>query len=328
MRILVTGAAGFIGMHLAQRLLADGHSVTGLDGFTPYYEPSLKRARFARLQAQAAFTGCEAMLEDASTVAALVRDARADAIVHLAAQAGVRYSLEAPASYISSNVVGTFNLLEAVRAAPTPHLLIASTSSIYGANHPPFREADRADHPLSIYAATKKATEDIAHSYAHLFNQPTTMLRFFTVYGAWYRPDMALFKFTRAILAGEPIDVYNHGRMRRDFTYIDDIVEALVRLIGLPPKPGSDTGASPVAPYRAVNIAGGAPVELADYIAAIEAASGRTAVRNELEMQPGDMVETEADAALLKELTGFVPQTRVETGVARFVEWYRAYYGV
>ena len=327
MRIIVTGAAGFVGMHLAQRFLRDGHDVLGIDGFTPYYEPALKRARFAVLEQSPAFTGCELMLEDAAAMKHVFADARADVVVHLAAQAGVRYSLEAPASYIDSNVVGTFNVLEAVRAAPVQHLLMASTSSVYGANRAPFCETDRADYPLSIYAATKKATEDLAHSYAHLFGQPTTMMRFFTVYGPWYRPDMALFKFTKAILAGEPIDVYNGGRMRRDFTYIDDVVESLVRLVPATPR-NAEVGCSPAAPYRVVNIAGGAPVELEDYISAIERATGRKAIRRDLPMQAGDMTETVASVDLLEKLTGFVPKTRIETGIDRFVDWYRAYYGL
>ena len=326
MRIIVTGAAGFIGMHLSLRLLADGHEVLGLDGFTPYYDVRLKHARFARLASHPRFTGVEAMLEDAPGIARLVRDAQADAVIHLAAQAGVRYSLEEPASYINSNIVGTFNLLEAVRAAPITHLLLASTSSVYGSNQPPFRESDRADHPLSIYAATKKSTEDIAHSYAHLFRQPTTILRFFTVYGTWYRPDMALFKFTKAILAGDPIDVYNGGRMARDFTYIDDVVEGLVRLLGKPPVSGAPDSA-PAAPYRIVNVAGGAPLPLEDYIKAIETAAGRKAIRRDLPMQAGDMAATAADSTLLERLTGFRPQTRLQDGVNEFVDWFKSYYG-
>lgn len=327
MRVLITGAAGFIGMHTALRLLRDGHEVTGLDGFTPYYEPALKRARFKRLTEHASFAGHELMLEDAAALKHLAREARPEIVIHLAAQAGVRYSLDEPASYIGSNIVGTFNLLEALRAFPARHLMLASTSSVYGSNTPPFRESDRADHPLSIYAATKKAAEDLAHSYAHLFSQPVTLMRFFTVYGTWYRPDMALFKFTKAILAGEPIDVYNGGRMRRDFTHIDDVVESLARLTGQTPAPGGD-GCSPRAPCRVVNIAGGAPVALDDYIAAIEAAAGHKAIRRELPMQAGDMTDTAANTDLLRRLTGFTPHAPIEPGVRGFVEWYRGHYGV
>ncbi len=328
MRILVTGVAGFIGMHLTRRLLGEGHDVFGLDGFTDYYDPALKRARYATFSEHPRFAGRETMLEDAAAISRITREFRPDAVFHLAAQAGVRYSLEAPGSYVSSNIVGTFNLLEAVRATPVRHLLIASTSSVYGANPPPFRETDRTDHPLSIYAATKKATEDIAHSYAHLFGQPTTLMRFFTVYGSWYRPDMALYKFARAIFAGEPIDVYNRGKMRRDFIYIDDVVESLVRLVDKPPRAGEDASSSPVAPCRVVNVAGAAPVELEDYIAAIEAAAGRKAIRRDLPMQAGDMVETAANSAVLERLTGFVPKTRIDEGIAVFVEWFRKYHRV
>ena len=327
MRFLITGAAGFIGMHAAQRLLRDGHDVVGLDAFTPYYDPTLKRARFALLTQYPRFAGCEASLEDAPGLRRLVQEAAPDVVIHLAAQAGVRYSIDEPGAYIGANIVGTFNLLEAVRAHPAKHLLIASTSSVYGANSAPFRETDRADHPLSIYAATKKATEDMAHSYAHLFNQPMTLMRFFTVYGPWGRPDMALFRFTKSILAGEAIDVYNAGRMSRDFTYVDDVVEAIARLVSCAPKRG-DIGASPVAPCRVVNIAGGAPVWLDDYIATIESATGRTALRRDLPMQAGDVTRTDASVELLATLTGFTPKVRVDTGVKAFVEWYRQYYAV
>lgn len=327
MRFLVTGAAGFIGMHVAQRLLREANEVAGLDAFTPYYDPALKRARFAVLGQYPGFTGYESSLEDAGSLARVMQQAAPDVIIHLAAQAGVRYSLDEPGVYINANIVGTFNLLEAVRARPARHLMIASTSSVYGHNCTPFRESDRADHPLSIYAATKKATEDIAHSYAHLFNQPTTLLRFFTVYGPWGRPDMALFKFTRAISAGQAIDVYNAGRMRRDFTYVDDVVEAILRLVACAPQSGA-LGASPVAPCRVVNIAGGTPVWLDEYIAAIEQALGRKAIRRDLPMQAGDVIGTDASVELLAALTGFTPQVRVEAGVRAFVEWYRDYYAV
>jgi UDP-glucuronate 4-epimerase len=326
MRILVTGAAGFIGFHLTRRLLRDGHVVTAIDGFTPYYDERLKRARFAALREDGPFDGRDMMLEDAAGLSALVAESRPEVVFHLAAQAGVRYSIDQPRSYVSSNIEGTFNLLEALRATPARHLLIASTSSIYGANPPPFREADRTDHPLSFYAATKKATEDMAHSYAYLFGQPTTALRFFTVYGSWYRPDMALYKFTRNILSGTPIDLYNNGRMRRDFTYVDDVVESVIRLMDLPPHPNGDAGSSPRAPYRAVNVAGGAPVDLKDYVAALETALGRRARINALPMQPGDMQETQADTTLLATLTGFLPATPLAQGIDAFARWYLAYH--
>ena len=237
MPFLVTGAAGFIGYHLTDRLLRDGHEVVGLDSFTPYYDVALKRARWARLAQHAGFHAVEGDLVDVETLTRVFAAHRFEAVIHLAAQAGVRYSVENPTSYVDANVVGTFNLLERVRATPVPHLLIASTSSVYGSNTPPFSEADRTDHPLSLYAATKKATEVMAHSYAHLFRQPTTALRFFTVYGPWGRPDMALFRFARAIFAGEPLELYNAGRMERDFTYVADVVESVVRLVPLTPDP-------------------------------------------------------------------------------------------
>lgn len=327
MRFLVTGSAGFIGFHLCRRLVALGHEVDGLDGMTDYYDPALKRARHAALSSGNHFRPHEQMLEDMDALAALVAEIRPDVVVHLAAQAGVRYSIEEPRSYVSANVVGTFNLLEALRATPVRHLMLASTSSVYGSNAMPFCEADRTDHPLSFYAATKKATEDMAHSYAHLYAIPTTALRFFTVYGPWGRPDMALFKFTRAILAGEPIDIFNGGRMQRDFTYVEDAVEAVVRLIELPPAPSDDAAGSTAAPYRVVNVAGGTTVELDAYIRAIELATGRSAIRNELPMQPGEPQATLASTAELERLTGFCPRTPVDAGVRAFVEWYRDFYG-
>jgi UDP-glucuronate 4-epimerase len=334
MRFLVTGAAGFIGFHLARRLLDDGHEVDGLDGFTPYYDPALKQRRHALLLERGNYRGHVAMLEDAAALAAIVEEARPQIVVHLAAQPGVRYSVENPHSYVGSNVVGTLNLLEALRARPADHLMIASTSSVYGANKVPFGETDRTDHQLSLYAATKKATEAMAHAYAHLWRQPTTVMRLFTVYGPWGRPDMALFKFTRGILAGTPIDVYNAGRMQRDFTFVDDVVEAMVRLAGALPHEASadgltdDPSASPAAPYRVVNVGGGSCVELGDYIAAIEAAAGRKAVRNDVSMQMGDVAATQASTAVLARLTGFRPATDVRDGVQAFVAWYRDYYGV
>jgi UDP-glucuronate 4-epimerase len=334
MRFLVTGAAGFIGFHLARRLLDDGHEVDGLDGFTPYYDRALKQRRHALLLERANYRGHVAMLEDAAALAAIIDAARPQTVVHLAAQPGVRYSVENPHSYVSSNVVGTLNLLEALRARPAGHLMIASTSSVYGANKVPFDETDRTDHQLSLYAATKKATEAMAHAYAHLWGQPTTIMRLFTVYGPWGRPDMAMFKFTKGILEGTPIEVYNGGRMQRDFTFVDDVVEAMVRLAGALPHETiaadltDDPSASPVAPYRVVNVGGGACVALDDYIAAIEAAAGRTALRHNVAMQMGDVAATQAATAVLARLTGFRPATNVRDGVAAFVAWYRDYYGV
>jgi UDP-glucuronate 4-epimerase len=329
MRILITGTAGFIGYHLAQRLLAEGHTVIGIDGITPYYDQGLKRQRQARLATSGAFTAHELMLEDAR-LAAVVREARAERVFHLAAQPGVRYSTENPRAYIDSNVVGTFNLLQALLATPCRHLLIASTSSVYGANAKrPFEERDCTEQPQSLYAATKKATEAMAFSHAHLTAMPTTVLRFFTVYGPWGRPDMALFKFTQNIIAGLPIEVYGEGKMTRDFTYIDDVIEATCRLAdrvpareNLPPA----GGAPAPAPYRVVNVAGGRPVELEAFIAVIERAVGRKALRKNLPMQPGDVRATHAGTAVLEALTGFRPQTSIEQGIAAFVAWYRDYF--
>jgi len=324
MRFLVTGTAGFIGFHLARRLLADGHAVLGIDGITPYYDQTLKRRRHQELAQFPNFTAREAMLEEPRLLADLVAEANADIVVHLAAQAGVRYSAENPRAYIESNVVGTFNLLEALRPRPPRHLLIASTSSVYGANaQQPFEERHRTDHPLSLYAATKKATEAIAYSYADLHGAPTTVLRLFTVYGPWGRPDMALFKFTRSILAGEPIEVYGSGKQTRDFTYVDDTVEAMVRLAErVPNREGSR------APYRVVNLGGGNPVGLDAFVAVVEAAVGRKAIRRDVPMQPGDVPATWASTALLEQLTGFKPTTPLSEGVCAFVAWYRDYYGV
>jgi UDP-glucuronate 4-epimerase len=333
MRFLVTGTAGFIGFHLARRLIDDGHFVTGLDGITPYYDVTLKHARHAVLARSNAFAGHVAMLEDFHALQRVAEDAAPEIIVHLAAQAGVRYSLENPRAYVDANLAGTFNVMEIVRALVPRHFLLASTSSVYGANSAmPFRETDRADHPLTLYAATKKATEDMAHSYAHLWKIPTTAFRFFTVYGPWGRPDMALFKFVKATLAGEPIDVYGHGKMKRDFTYVDDLVEAIVRLVSSPPREGAPAGEmdslSPAAPYRVVNIAGGQPVGLLDYIDAVEASLGLPVKRRFLDMQKGDVPETFASPELLSRLVGYVPSTPIETGVAAFVAWYRGHYAV
>lgn len=332
MRFLVTGSAGFIGFHLCRALLEHGHDVDGLDGMTDYYDPALKRARHAQLSTTNRFRAHEFMLEEAARLTQLVAETQPDVVVHLAAQAGVRYSMEEPRSYVSANIVGTFNLLEALRAAPVGHFMMASTSSVYGANDTPFSESDRTDHPLSFYAATKKATEVMAHSYAHLWNQPTSVLRFFTVYGPWGRPDMALFKFTRNILEGRAIDLYNNGDMQRDFTYVADAVEGVVRLATQPPGVAAtladDPAGSPAAPFRVVNVAGGAPTELDAYIRAIEDATGRTAIRNLLPMPAGEPQATRAATQEIERLTGFKPRTPVSEGVRAFVEWYRGYYKI
>jgi UDP-glucuronate 4-epimerase len=328
MRFVITGTAGFIGFHLARRLLSAGHTVVGIDGITPYYDQALKRRRHRMLAESGGFSAQEMMLEDGERLAACMAAAAADVVVHLAAQAGVRYSNENPRAYLDCNVTAMFNLLEALRAHPCRHFLMASTSSVYGANAAlPFSELHRADHPLSLYAATKKAAEAIAHSHAHLHGLPTTVLRLFTVYGPWGRPDMALFRFVKSIIEGAPIEVYGHGRMSRDFTYVDDVVEAVCRLIDrVPARTDGEPGLSPVAPYRIVNIGNGAPVPLVDFIAAIETAVGRAALRVDVPMQPGDVPVTHADTALLRALTGFTPAVPLRAGVAAFVAWYRDYY--
>jgi UDP-glucuronate 4-epimerase len=321
MRFLITGTAGFIGFHLAKRLLADGHSVLGIDGLTPYYDPNLKRRRHQELARSSAFVSREAMIEDARLLADLVAEANADMVLHLAAQAGVRYSAENPRAYIESNIVGTFNLLEALRQRPPRHLLIASTSSVYGAGRQqPFEETQDTDHPVSLYAATKKSIETVAYSYANLNGLTTTVMRLFTVYGPWGRPDMALFKFTRNIIAGEPIEVYGAGKQTRDFTYVGDVVEAMVRLAAKPPEEAP--------PYRVVNVGGGHPVGLEDFIAIIEEVIGRKALRRDLPMQPGDVPATWASTTLLEQITGFRPAVSLSEGVRAFVAWYREYYGV
>ena len=333
---LVTGSAGFIGYFTCRRLLADGFRVIGVDSLSDYYDPELKRRRQAGLLQNAGFVAINEPIETPGLLARIFADEQPDIVIHLAAQAGVRHSIDHPRSYLESNLVGTFELLEAARAHPPQHMLLASTSSAYGANtEMPYRETMKADHPLSFYAATKKATEAMAHSYAHLFDLPVTMFRFFTVYGPWGRPDMALFKFTRAMLEGEPIDVYNHGEMMRDFTYVEDLAEAVRRLVDAPPVRPQGPGdiaegdsLSPVAPWRVVNIGNSQPVQLGDMIGAIEDALGIKAKRNLMPMQPGDVPATWADAELLRTLTGYVPQTDIREGVQRFVAWYRDYYGV
>jgi UDP-glucuronate 4-epimerase len=331
MRFLITGSAGFIGFHLARRLLEEGHEVFGVDGFTPYYDVTLKRSRHDILKDYPSFAERELMLEDMAALTSAAEDAAPDVIVHLAAQAGVRYSVENPRAYMESNLTGTFNLLELARTHDVRHLLIASTSSVYGDNpETPFREADKVAYPLSLYAATKAGGELISHSYSHLWGIPTTAFRFFTVYGPWGRPDMALFRFVRAILAGEAIDVYNEGVMERDFTYVADLVEAIRRLIDRHPEAGSPVegdSLSPSAPWRVVNIGRGAPVGLMDFIAETEQALGRKAELNFLPMQQGDVKRTFADPSLLETLTGYRPDTVLREGVAAFCAWYRDYYG-
>lgn len=330
MRFLVTGTAGFIGYHVATRLLADGHVVTGIDGMTAYYDVRLKEARLARLRASNGFQQFNLMLEDEVALSNAAALAAPDIIIHLAAQAGVRYSLDHPRAYVDSNLIGTFNVMELARTLKPRHFLLASTSSIYGGNaQMPFMETARSDHPLTFYAATKKATEDMAHAYAHLWRVPTTAFRFFTVYGPWGRPDMALFKFVEAALAGKAIDVYGQGQMQRDFTFIDDLVEAMMRLVALPPVAGQPIGPldslSPVAPYRVVNIAGGTPVNLLDFVDEIERVLGVRIQRNFVDLQKGDVPATYAAADLLEALTGYRPSTTVSVGIAAFVDWYRTY---
>ena len=334
-RAFITGTAGFIGFHLAETLLRHGWQVAGYDGMTDYYDVGLKRARHARLLQSPDFAATEAMLEDTAALDAAIDAFRPQVIIHLAAQAGVRYSLENPASYVQSNVVGTFNVMEAARRHQVQHLLMASTSSIYGANDSlPFRETDKADGQLTIYAATKKATEAMGHADAHLWNLPTTMFRFFTVYGTWGRPDLAYFKFVDAILNDRPIDIYNHGEMWRDFTCVDDLVEAIRLLIDVAPvrpQPGEaipeGDSLSKDAPFRIVNIGNSTSVKLTDFVDAIEEVLGKRAIRNYMEMQKGDVPATWADAGLLQRLTGYQPKTDIRDGMRRFVAWYRDYYG-
>lgn len=340
MKLLVTGNAGFIGYHVAKRLLERGDSVVGFDSVNDYYDVSLKEARLARLEATARQTGSDyafirADLADPAAVEQCFVDHAFDRVIHLAAQAGVRYSLENPHSYVQSNLLGFTNILEACRHGKIAHLTYASTSSVYGANTAmPFSEHHGVDHPLQFYAATKRANELMAHSYSHLFGLPTTGLRFFTVYGPWGRPDMALFKFTRHILAGEPIPVFNHGHHSRDFTYIDDIVEGVIRAsddIATPDpewRSGAPDPASSNAPYRLFNIGNNAPVKLSDYIEAIEEALGKPAIKELLPLQPGDVPDTYADSSALAQAVGYRPSTPVKEGVANFVAWYRDFYGV
>ena len=335
MKILVTGAAGFIGMTTSLRLLARGDEVVGLDNLNDYYEVQLKLDRLARLHAHANFRFVKLDVADREGMAALFAAEKFDRVIHLAAQAGVRYSLQNPHAYVDSNLVGFTNILEGCRHTQVQHLTYASSSSVYGGNtRMPFSVHDSVDHPVSLYAATKKANELMAHTYSHLFGLPTTGLRFFTVYGPWGRPDMALFLFTKAILEGRPIDVFNHGNMQRDFTYIDDIVKGVIRVSDRPATPNPEYSADTPdpgtsnAPYRVFNIGNHNPVPLMDYIGAIETALGTTAQKNMLPMQPGDVPATYADVEALTDWTGFAPKTTIQEGVAKFIAWYRGYYKV
>ena len=332
---LITGAAGFIGFHISQRLLDENWRVIGLDSMSDYYDVALKERRESILSQKPLYRSVHKKVETPNVLMDLFKQERPDIVVHLAAQAGVRYSIENPRQYLESNINGTFELLEAARAYPPRHMLLASTSSAYGASEKmPYKETSKADHQLSFYAATKKSTENMSHSYSHLFNLPITMFRFFTVYGPWGRPDMAHFKFTAAILKGDKIDVYNHGEMSRDFTYIDDLVNAMRLLIDAVPKKEqafneiSDdlSGTSKVAPFRVINIGNSNPTNLIDFINAIEKATGMKAVKNFMPMQAGDVPATWADISSLKKLTGYSPRTELKDGVEKFVSWYRDYY--
>jgi UDP-glucuronate 4-epimerase len=331
--VLVTGAAGFIGFHLTRRLLSNGVHVTGIDDLNPYYDVKLKEDRLQILQAEPGFSFYKSNIAERERLVDIFNARHFDVVVNLAAQAGVRYSLQNPHAYVDANLVGFVNLLECCRHHKTPHLVFASSSSVYGANtHMPFSVHDNVDHPVSLYAATKKSNELLAHSYSHLYGLGCTGLRFFTVYGPWGRPDMALFLFTKAIYDGQPIQVFNHGKMKRDFTYIDDIVEGVVRVMGRPPQPNPswdadrpDPGTSYTA-YKIYNIGNNQPVELTDFIAAIEAAVGKTARKEMREMQAGDVPATYADIDDLVRDVGFRPDTPLETGIRRFVEWFRDYY--
>ena len=335
-KVLVTGTAGFVGYHLANLLLSEGFSVVGYDGMTDYYDVRIKERRHQMLLQNQHFRAEVGLLEDFEKLHSLAMTEKPDVIVHLAAQAGVRYSLENPRAYVDANLLGTFNVMECARELGVEHLLMASTSSVYGANEEmPFGERQKCDTPLTLYAATKKANEAMAHSYAHLWDLPTTMFRFFTVYGPWGRPDMALFKFTKGIIEETPIDVYNRGEMYRDFTYVVDLVRAIRLLIDVPPqRPESPDeiaeydSLSQAAPFRVVNIGNSEKVKLTDYIAAIEESVGKSAIRNDMGMQTGDVPATWADTTLLQELTGYRPETGYREGVAKFVAWYRDYYRV
>jgi len=334
MTVLVTGAAGFIGLHTCQRLLARGEQVLGIDSLNDYYDPTLKRDRLALLEGSPGFRFQQLDVANRSGLEALFSQHQIDRIVHLAAQAGVRYSITHPHAYGEANLTGFLNVLECARQAKVRHLVYASSSSVYGGNEKmPFSEADAVDHPVSLYAATKKANEVMAHTYSHLYRVPTTGLRFFTVYGPWGRPDMAYFSFTKAILEGKPIQVFNEGRMKRDFTYIDDIVDGVVATLDRPAEPDTSfDGLKPHpgrsrAPYRVFNIGNQDPVQLGEFIATIEAALGRDAIKQMLPMQPGDVVATYADVSALKAWTGVSPKTSLREGIGKFAAWYRGYYG-
>ena len=335
MAILVTGTAGFIGYHLAERLLRDGHDVVGIDNVNDYYDVSLKEARLKNLAAYERFTFYRDDLADQAAVNRIFADHQPTEVINLAAQAGVRHSLTKPHTYVASNITGFLNILEACRHQGVKHLLYASSSSVYGLNRTmPFSEHHPVDHPVSLYAATKKSNEMMAHAYSHLFGIPTTGLRFFTVYGPWGRPDMALFLFTKAILAGKPINVFNHGDMERDFTYVDDVVEGIVRLLPEVPQPDPEwVGTAPAdpvessAPFRVFNIGNHTPVQLMDMIGLVEENLGQVAEKNFMPMQPGDVRSTSADVSGLLETVGWSPSTKLEDGIAAFVEWYRSYYG-
>ena len=334
-KILITGAAGFIGFHLSARLLDEGHEICGLDNLNDYYDVSLKQARLAHIKDHDRFSFVQSDLADKEAIEAVFSQGQFDCVINLAAQAGVRYSLENPHSYIDSNVTGFLHILEGCRQHKVAHLIYASSSSVYGLDEAmPFDEAQSTDHPMALYGATKKANEMMAHSYSHLYDLPTTGLRFFTVYGPWGRPDMAMFLFTKAVLEGAPLQIFNHGKLVRDFTYVDDIVEGIARLVHKPASPAPhfdkakpDSGLSS-APYRLFNIGNSAPVPLLDYITAIEEATGKQAEKAFLPMQPGDVFATNADTSRLDEWIGFKPHTPVKEGVRRFVDWYRGYYGV
>ena len=335
MKVWVTGAAGFIGMHVAERLLARGDDVLGLDNLNDYYDVSLKQARLARLARNERFRFVKADVADLARIEDMFEREAPDRVIHLAAQAGVRHSLKNPHAYVDSNIVGFLNILEGCRHAGIQHLVYASSSSVYGGNtRMPSSEHDNVDHPVNLYAATKKANELMAHAYSHLYGLPTTGLRFFTVYGPWGRPDMALFLFAKAILEGHPIDVFNHGKMQRDFTYVDDVVESLVRILDRAPKGDRAFNserpdpATSSAPYRIYNIGNHKPVNLMSYIETLERALGKTAKKNYLPMQPGDVPASFADTEGIRALTDFAPATPVEVGISRFVAWYRTHYGV
>lgn len=333
MKVLITGSAGFIGFHLSKLLLAEGFTVHGYDGLTDYYDPTLKQNRNKILITNPNFTSTTGMLEDEDKLYKAAKKFKPEIIIHLAAQAGVRYSLENPRSYINSNIVGTFNVMEVARKERIKHLLMASTSSVYGANvKMPFVEKDKTDAQLTIYAATKKANESMAHSYSYLWKIPTTMFRFFTVYGPWGRPDMALFKFVSAIINNKPIDIYNKGEMSRDFTYVDDLVRSIYLLINKTPYNSDNSenlskdNVSTVAPFRVINIGNSTKIKLLDFIDIVEDVIGKKAIRNYMPMQKGDVMSTWADTSVLQNLTGYHPNTNVKDGVKNFVNWYRKYY--